>query len=124
MSRRGRSRSDDKAAKLLTPEARRLLGALWSTRLRQRRMAAGSASKSDVRAFADAKGVKLGAVAQPLRAALTGSPPRPASSRSWRCSAATRALARIADAAESSTASASRTCDGLLIAREQAYFRH
>ena len=32
--------------------------------------------RSRVRAFAERAGVKLGAVAQPLRAALTGAPPR------------------------------------------------
>src|SRR5216683_3002325 len=68
---------DDKAAALLTAEARMLLGELaqdlgavepWTAEL----------TEQAVRAFAERKGVKLGAVAQPLRAALTGrttSPP-------------------------------------------------
>ncbi len=68
---------DDKAAALLTAEARTLLGELaqdlgavepWTAEL----------TEQAVRAFAERKGVKLGAVAQPLRAALTGrttSPP-------------------------------------------------
>jgi glutamyl-tRNA synthetase len=66
---------DDRAASLLTADARRLLGELlpaldqtdWrSSPLEQR-----------VRDFADEKGIKLGAVAQPLRAALTGSAASP-----------------------------------------------
>ena len=59
------------AAKLLTPDARRLLGQLardlddgeWRP----------AALEAQLREFAAAKGLKLGAVAQPLRAALTGS---------------------------------------------------
>ena len=62
---------DDKAHKHLTPEARKLLAEL-----------AGELAKVDwqvqaleaaVRSFAEARGVKLGQIAQPLRAALTGS---------------------------------------------------
>jgi glutamyl-tRNA synthetase len=68
---------DDKASALLTAEARTLLCELavdldavepWSA----------EATEQAVRAFAERKGVKLGSVAQPLRAALTGrttSPP-------------------------------------------------
>src|SRR5690242_14733090 len=67
---------DDAAAKLLTSEARAGLAATlpaleatdWSA----------SALEAAARGFADAKGLKLGQVAQPLRAALTGkasSPP-------------------------------------------------
>jgi glutamyl-tRNA synthetase len=68
---------DDKAAHLLTNESRMLLGEIaqelaavepWST----------AATEQAIRAFAERKGVKLGSVAQPLRAALTGrttSPP-------------------------------------------------
>jgi glutamyl-tRNA synthetase len=62
---------DDKAAALLNPEARTLLAEViptletvepWST----------EPTEQAVRAFAEQKGIKLGAVAQPLRAALTG----------------------------------------------------
>ncbi len=62
---------DDKATGLLTPEARALLREIgpelarvapWTT----------EATEQAVRTFAERKGVKLGAVAQPLRAALTG----------------------------------------------------
>jgi glutamyl-tRNA synthetase len=68
---------DDKATAVLTDEARGLVGTLipqltaspaWDV----------ATIEAEVRTFADAKGVKLGAVAQPLRAALTGrttSPP-------------------------------------------------
>jgi glutamyl-tRNA synthetase len=68
---------DEKAAAILTAEARKLLAALveelaavepWSV----------EATEQAVRAFAERHGVKLGNVAQPLRAALTGrttSPP-------------------------------------------------
>jgi glutamyl-tRNA synthetase len=68
---------DEKASGLLTPEARGLLGELggeldaiepWTV----------EATEQAVRAFAERKGLKLGIVAQPLRAALTGrltSPP-------------------------------------------------
>jgi glutamyl-tRNA synthetase len=62
---------DDKAKALITPEARSLLGNLtrdlamvdpWSAQ----------GAEAAVRAVAERSGVKLGAVAQPLRAALTG----------------------------------------------------
>ncbi len=68
---------NDQAKTLLTPEARTTLGLLlpeleavaeWS----------GGAVEAVIRGFADRNGLKLGAVAQPLRAALTGrttSPP-------------------------------------------------
>ncbi|HTQ12402.1 MAG TPA: glutamate--tRNA ligase [Rhizomicrobium sp.] len=62
--------------KILTPEARRTLGAL-AGELAQTLWNA-PALEEKTRAFADAKGLKLGQVAQPLRAALTGrttSPP-------------------------------------------------
>jgi len=67
---------DEAAAKLLTPEARAGLGkalpALETTDW------TGPALEATARAFAEANGLKLGQVAQPLRAALTGkasSPP-------------------------------------------------
>jgi glutamyl-tRNA synthetase len=68
---------DDKAKAMLTPEAKGIIAALlpqfeastdWTP----------ATIETDVRAFADKSGLKLGAVAQPLRAALTGrttSPP-------------------------------------------------
>src|SRR3954464_3197752 len=67
---------DEAAAKLLAPEARaglaRILPALEATDW------SGPALEAAARAFAEASGLKLGQVAQPLRAALTGkasSPP-------------------------------------------------
>jgi glutamyl-tRNA synthetase len=68
---------DDKAAALLTPEARPLLGEL-SEDLAALEPWTAEATEQAVRAFAERKGIKLGGVAQPLRAALTGrttSPP-------------------------------------------------
>ncbi len=62
---------DDKATALLNPEARALVGTLvqdlsaiadWSAQT----------TEEAVRAFSERQGIKLGAVAQPLRAALTG----------------------------------------------------
>jgi glutamyl-tRNA synthetase len=68
---------DDKAAALLTEEARRLLGEL-ARDLAATEPWTAEATEQAVRAFAERQGVKLGGVAQPLRAALTGritSPP-------------------------------------------------
>jgi glutamyl-tRNA synthetase len=68
---------DDKATALLTAEARALLGEL-STDLAALEPWTADATEQAVRAFAERKGVKLGSVAQPIRAALTGrttSPP-------------------------------------------------
>jgi glutamyl-tRNA synthetase len=68
---------DEKAKGLLTPEARRLLGDL-SENLGSIEPWNAEATEQAVRAFAERNGVKLGSVAQPLRAALTGrttSPP-------------------------------------------------
>jgi len=68
---------DDKAAGLLTAEARLLLGEI-SNELRQVEPWTVEATEQAVRAFAERRGIKLGGVAQPLRAALTGrttSPP-------------------------------------------------
>src|SRR5690606_19957313 len=67
---------DEKAAKLLTDDTRTLLGQL----LPQLESSAWTADaiESEVRSFAESAGVKLGGIAQPLRAALTGrtvSPP-------------------------------------------------
>ncbi len=65
------------AASLLTPDGRRLIAALLP-QLEASQTWDAAATEAEVRAFAEARGVKLGAVAQPLRAALTGrttSPP-------------------------------------------------
>jgi glutamyl-tRNA synthetase len=68
---------DDKAAGLLTAEARSLLGEI-SDELRRVEPWTVEATEQAVRAFAERRGIKLGGIAQPLRAALTGrttSPP-------------------------------------------------
>jgi len=68
---------DDKSAALLSEEARAVLAALTAELAPVAPWTAESTEQA-VRAFAEAKGLKLGGVAQPLRAALTGrttSPP-------------------------------------------------
>ena len=62
---------DDKAQALLTPEARALLDKV-SEDLGQAEPWTAETTEQAVRAFAERKGIKLGAVAQPVRAALTG----------------------------------------------------
>ena len=62
---------DDKAKVVMTDEARELLKALLPDLEAVEPWAAASAEQT-VRAFAERAGVKLGAVAQPLRTALTG----------------------------------------------------
>jgi glutamyl-tRNA synthetase len=68
---------DDKAAKALDPSARAVLAKLLAL-LEKAQDWQVPALEDVVRAFSDAEGAKLGSVAQPLRAALTGkgvSPP-------------------------------------------------
>lgn len=68
---------DDKASKVLDPEARRQLGLLIPS-LEKVMPFEAAPIEAEVRRFADATGAKLGKIAQPLRAALTGrsvSPP-------------------------------------------------
>jgi glutamyl-tRNA synthetase len=62
---------DDKAATLLTSEARNMLGEVIPA-LEAVEPWSANATEQAVRAYAERKGSKLGAVAQPLRAALTG----------------------------------------------------
>ncbi|HTZ35965.1 MAG TPA: glutamate--tRNA ligase, partial [Stellaceae bacterium] len=92
-------RADADAAKLLTPDARALLGALS----REIGGAAWQASalEAALRDFAAENGVKLGAVAQPLRAALTGSTASPGIFEVMDVLGREETLARLADAAES-----------------------
>ncbi len=63
---------DDKATQLLNPEARALLARLAS-RLEAHNDWALSAIEETIRSFAEEENLKLGKVAQPLRAAVTGS---------------------------------------------------
>ncbi|HVZ68580.1 MAG TPA: glutamate--tRNA ligase [Rhizomicrobium sp.] len=72
----GPRKLDDAAAKILTADARRVLGGLVAA-LRARDWVAPELEAA-TREFAEAQGLKLGQAAQPLRAALTGravSPP-------------------------------------------------
>ena len=88
---------DEKATKQLTPEARQLLGDLageldgvaWET----------SALEALVRGFAEKRQVKLGNVAQPLRAALTGSSISPGIFEVMAVLGRGEAVGRIRDAA-------------------------
>jgi glutamyl-tRNA synthetase len=64
--------ADDKARALLTPDARTLLGRLAAA-LDGENDWSEPAMEGAIRRFAEAEGVKLGQVAQPLRVALTGS---------------------------------------------------
>ncbi len=93
-------RPDDKAAKLLTPDARRLLAELLArldgVEWQPERL------EDEVRVFADQKGTKLGSIAQPLRAALTGSLASPGIFVVMKILGREESLGRIADAAGSS----------------------
>jgi glutamyl-tRNA synthetase len=89
---------DAKAAALLTDDAKATLRAL-----------ANELSKTDfspaaldaaLREFAEAAGKKLGQVAQPLRAALTGSTVSPGIDATLSALGASESLARIAEAAK------------------------
>jgi glutamyl-tRNA synthetase len=89
---------DEKAAAMMTPEARSLLGHLsrdfalldpWDA----------PAAEAAVRAYAERAGVKLGAVAQPLRAALTGRTTSPGIFEVLAVLGKTESLARIGDQA-------------------------
>jgi glutamyl-tRNA synthetase len=62
---------DDKAAALLTPEARAMLAEIV-TDLEAVEPWTPEQAEQALRTFAERKGAKLGSVAQPLRAALTG----------------------------------------------------
>jgi glutamyl-tRNA synthetase len=88
---------DEKAVKLLTLEARRQLA-----ELRQRLDGVAwrrDALEERIRSFTDEKGTKLGAVAQPLRAALTGSSASPGIFEVMEVLGREETLGRITDAA-------------------------
>jgi glutamyl-tRNA synthetase len=89
---------DAKAARLLSPEARRLLAELGPALKGGAWRAA--ALEERVRAFADLDDVPLGAVAQPLRAALTGSAASPGIFAVMEVLGRDETLGRIADAIE------------------------
>jgi glutamyl-tRNA synthetase len=85
---------EPKAASLLTPEARLMLrdvaGALAATEFTP------SAIDATLRAFAESSGRKLGQVAQPLRAALTGSTASPGIDATLAALGKEEVLARLA----------------------------
>jgi glutamyl-tRNA synthetase len=91
------------AAKLLTGEARGLLGALEHDLAEAEWQAEPLEQK--LRDFAVAKGVKLGSVAQPLRAALTGTTASPGIFEVMEVLGRDETLGRIADAAAEPAAS-------------------
>jgi glutamyl-tRNA synthetase len=85
------------AAKLLTGEARHLLGEL-AAGLGSADWQAGTIEEK-LRDFAGAKNVKFGAVAQPLRAALTGATASPGIFEVMEVLGRDESLARLQDAA-------------------------
>jgi glutamyl-tRNA synthetase len=89
---------EDKAAKALDPASRALLARLLP-RLEAAPDWQGAALEGIVRAFSEAQGAKLGAVAQPLRAALTGKAVSPPVFDVMAALGREEALARIRDQA-------------------------
>ena len=89
---------DDKATALLTPDARALLAEITAL-LTGVEPWTPDATEPAVRGFAEAKGLKLGAVAQPLRAALTGRTTSPGIFEVLALLGKPESLARIADQA-------------------------
>jgi glutamyl-tRNA synthetase len=89
--------TEPKAAALLTPEARLLLRDLGPALAETDFSVAGI--DTALRAFAEARGKKLGQVAQPLRAALTGSTASPPIDATAAALGRAETLARIAAAA-------------------------
>jgi glutamyl-tRNA synthetase len=94
---------DDKAAVLLTPEARALLGEIGD-KLAAVEPWTSEATEATVRAFAEHKGAKLGAIAQPLRAALTGRTTSPGIFEVLAVLGKPESLARVADQAQGAAA--------------------
>jgi glutamyl-tRNA synthetase len=88
-----------KAAKLLSGEAPQVLGKLQA-RLQDCSTWTAEALEAEVRAFAEAEGLKLGGAAQPLRAALTGSNVSPPIFEVMEILGREESLARIADPAK------------------------
>jgi glutamyl-tRNA synthetase len=95
---------DDNAAGLLTADARALLDDL-SKDLKTVEPWNAEATEHTVRAFAERKGVKLGSVAQPLRAALTGRTTSPPIFDVLAVLGKSESLARLQDQAVPTTAS-------------------
>jgi glutamyl-tRNA synthetase len=87
---------DDKAQKLLTPDAKALLADAAKVLAALNDWSAG-ALENAVRALAETKGVKLGGIAQPLRAAITGSTVSPPIFDVMAVLGREESLARVAD---------------------------
>jgi glutamyl-tRNA synthetase len=93
---------DAKASAVLTPEARQRLGRL-ADHLRQVPEWSAAGLETAVRSMAEADGVKLGQLAQPLRAALTGSTTSPPIFEVMEVLGPTETLGRLADALGAAT---------------------
>ena len=94
---------DEKATALLTPEARDILRDVAAD-LAGVETWTPEATEQAVRAFAERKGAKLGAVAQPLRAALTGRITSPGIFEVLSVLGKPESLARLADQAQTQRA--------------------
>jgi glutamyl-tRNA synthetase len=90
---------DDKARALLTPEARLILRELGPS-LSEVEPWTAAATEAAVRSFSERRNLKLGAVAQPLRAALTGRTTSPGIFDVLAVLGKAECLARIADQAD------------------------
>src|SRR5262249_31411634 len=91
---------DDKATALLTPDAKTLLSDVGAE-LAAVEPWTPQGTEQAVRAFAERKGAKLGAIAQPLRAALTGRTTSPGIFEVLAVLGKAESLARVADQAGS-----------------------
>jgi glutamyl-tRNA synthetase len=89
---------DAKALALLTPENRELIGRLRAA-LEQVSPWSSETTEAGMRAFAETGGLKLGAVAQPLRVALTGRTTSPGIFEVLAVLGRQESLARLADQA-------------------------
>ncbi len=91
---------DDKAEKQLTPETRQHLAALRERFAAMEDWSAGSLEET-LRVYAEETGVKLGKIAQPMRAALTGTTVSPGIFDVLEVLGREESLARLADQAAS-----------------------
>ncbi|MEM7545341.1 MAG: glutamate--tRNA ligase [Pseudomonadota bacterium] len=87
---------DEKSAKLLSDEARKLLSRL-TERLRNATEWNAEALEENIRTFAEEEDLKLGKVAQPMRAALTGRATSPGVFDVLATLGKTESLARLSD---------------------------
>jgi glutamyl-tRNA synthetase len=97
---------DEKARALLTPEARDLLNGAAADLARVEPWTS-EGTEAAVRMFAEQRGAKLGAVAQPLRAALTGRTTSPGIFEVLAVLGREESLARLADQATQSATQSS-----------------